>query len=236
MLLTDRQSVTSMPLLTMHIEGKTMRIIKTPQERRADIIQAAQRLFHAQGYADTSVDEIVREAQIAKGTFYYYFKSKPEVLAALAQQLIAEMAAQAKKIADAPSLDAVEKLCRIIRKQNDIKDGGEDIVQGIHEPANRELHDRLGIETVLTLGPVFAQVIEQGNREGIFQVADPLSTMQFILAGADSLLGHNAFNWTPAQQHARLQAMLILIERALGAAAGSVVPALMRCLSAPTPS
>lgn len=64
-----------------------VRTVKTPEVRRAEILQAASELFQEIGYESTSVDSIVRSAGIAKGTFYYYFKSKDEVLAALAQQL-----------------------------------------------------------------------------------------------------------------------------------------------------
>ena len=213
-----------------------MRIVKAPDVRRAEILQAAKRLFHARGYAVTSVDEIVREAQMAKGTFYYYFKSKAEILEALAQQMVTDLAEQAQVIADDASLPAIEKLCRIISQQNQIKDNDGDVVQGIHEPSNRELHDRINVETVLTLGPVFAQVVEQGNREGVFQVDDPLSTIQFILAGADFLMGENVFNWTPDEQIARLRAMLILIERALGAAPDTLAPILGQHMMGQPPS
>lgn len=213
-----------------------MRTVKAPDVRRAEIIQAAHRLFQSRGYSVTSVDEIVREAQVAKGTFYYYFKSKADILEALARQMVTDMAEQAQVIADDPSLPAITKICRIISQQNQVKDDGGDVMEGMHEAVNRELHDRINVETVLTLGPVFAQVIEQGNREGVFQVDDPLSTIQFILAGADFLMGENVFNWTPDEQVARLRAMLILIERALGAAPDTLAPILGQHLMGAPPS
>lgn len=207
-----------------------MRIVKEPDVRRAEILDAAKRLFVCQGYSGTSVADIVAKANIAKGTFYYYFKTKSDVLASLAAQMVDEMVLQASCIVQMDELNAIEKLCSIIRQQNQVKDGGEDIVAGIHQPGNKELHDQIAIETVLSLGPVFAIVIEQGNREGVFQVDDPLSTIQFILAGADFLLGENTFNWFPEDKLARIQAMLKLIERALGAAPGTVAPPLQKAL------
>ena len=63
------------------------------RETRDKILQAAFRLFAKQGYDDTSVDQIVAKADVAKGTFYQYFETKIDVAIALAehnQQLTAE--------------------------------------------------------------------------------------------------------------------------------------------------
>ncbi|ATM74919.1 TetR/AcrR family transcriptional regulator [Serratia fonticola] len=198
-----------------------VRTVKTPEVRRAEILQAASELFQEIGYESTSVDSIVRSAGIAKGTFYYYFKSKDEVLAALAQQLCAEMVARSQIIADDPQLGAIEKFCAIIAAQNQTVEAGQALVEDLHRPENRALHERSNIETVLAFGPILATVVEQGNQEGVFQVDDPLSTVQFILAGSLFLFGHQMFSWTPEEQAARMQAMLLLIERAFGAVAGS---------------
>ncbi|AYM89271.1 TetR/AcrR family transcriptional regulator [Serratia sp. 3ACOL1] len=198
-----------------------VRTVKTPEVRRAEILQAASELFQEIGYESTSVDSIVRSAGIAKGTFYYYFKSKDEVLAALAQQLCAEMVARSQIIADDPQLGAIEKFCAIIAAQNQTVEAGQALVEDLHRPENRALHERSNIETVLAFGPILAAVVEQGNQESVFQVDDPLSTVQFILAGSLFLFGHQMFSWTPEEQAARMQAMLLLIERAFGAVAGS---------------
>ncbi|WP_412066053.1 TetR/AcrR family transcriptional regulator [Rhizobium sp. SYY.PMSO] len=55
-----------------------------PREiRREELMDAAQRLFLEKGFAATSVAEIVDAADVAKGTFYLYFQTKDDVLAAL---------------------------------------------------------------------------------------------------------------------------------------------------------
>jgi AcrR family transcriptional regulator len=53
-----------------------VRTVKAPEVRRKDILAVAADLFMRQGYEATSVDQIVRVAAIAKGTFYYHFSSK----------------------------------------------------------------------------------------------------------------------------------------------------------------
>src|SRR6478672_7387171 len=65
---------------------------KPPQERRNDLMNAAERLFLKEGVEPTTVEEITNAADVAKGTFYLHFSSKEEIRIALgdrfAQQLL----------------------------------------------------------------------------------------------------------------------------------------------------
>jgi TetR/AcrR family transcriptional repressor of nem operon len=46
---------------------------------RDQILNAATRLIHVQGYQSTSLDDVLRESGVRKGNFYYYFKSKEDL-------------------------------------------------------------------------------------------------------------------------------------------------------------
>ena len=56
---------------------------KSADVRRGELMDAAERLFLEKGFSATSVSEIVEGADVAKGTFYLYFKTKDDVLTAL---------------------------------------------------------------------------------------------------------------------------------------------------------
>ena len=68
-----------------------MRVSKDPEVRRQEIIRAARDLFLDQGYENTSVDDIVRRVNVAKGLFYYYFPKKEAILAAIADEFVDEV-------------------------------------------------------------------------------------------------------------------------------------------------
>lgn len=51
--------------------------------RHHEVLEAARRIFARLGYAAANVEEIAKEASMAKGTIYLYFKSKEEVFAAV---------------------------------------------------------------------------------------------------------------------------------------------------------
>lgn len=57
-----------------------MAVHASEETRRAQLLEAAKRCFAAQGYHETKVDDIVREAGLSKGALYWYFKSKEELL------------------------------------------------------------------------------------------------------------------------------------------------------------
>jgi AcrR family transcriptional regulator len=72
------------------------------EARRAEILDAALSLFGRYGYRRTSIDDIAREAGIAKGTLYLSFASKDEVFLAVGQSLAERMLAGAETARQQP--------------------------------------------------------------------------------------------------------------------------------------
>jgi AcrR family transcriptional regulator len=60
----------------------------TRDVRREQILDAATKMFVAQGYENSTVDEIAHEAGLSKGSIYWYFKSKLDILFALTDRCI----------------------------------------------------------------------------------------------------------------------------------------------------
>lgn len=56
------------------------------EERRQNILEAATRIFALRGFEGATVAEIAREAGIAKGTIYLYFKSKDKIFRAIIEE------------------------------------------------------------------------------------------------------------------------------------------------------
>ena len=49
------------------------------QQRREDIIRAAERVFFSRGFHEATMDDIADQAELSKGTLYLYFKSKEDL-------------------------------------------------------------------------------------------------------------------------------------------------------------
>jgi AcrR family transcriptional regulator len=74
---------------------------KPPEERRDELMNAAERLFLKQGVGATTIDQITTAAKVAKGTFYLYFSGKDDVLAALGDRFAEKHLAKIKWAVDA---------------------------------------------------------------------------------------------------------------------------------------
>ncbi|MBQ1703197.1 MAG: helix-turn-helix transcriptional regulator [Oscillospiraceae bacterium] len=59
-------------------------------------------MFIEKGYEQTSIDEIIAEANVAKGTYYYYFPSKEATLEAVIEMMICEEVERANAVLSAP--------------------------------------------------------------------------------------------------------------------------------------
>jgi len=57
------------------------------EERRSQIVESATRVFARQGFANTRMDDVAVEAGLSKGLLYWYFKSKEEIIIAIADLL-----------------------------------------------------------------------------------------------------------------------------------------------------
>ena len=89
----------------MTVRTERPRVIKSAQDRRRDIMEAAVAVFAGKGVAGATVADITHAAGVAKGTFYLYFDSKEHVVAALRERFVAELTGHA-----APFIEAIGRV------------------------------------------------------------------------------------------------------------------------------
>lgn len=81
-----------------------------PQRKRRQVVEAAARLFMAQGYGATSMDAIAREAGVSKATLYAYFPGKDTLFAAIVGEACEREAEGRPCCPDAEGADLAETL------------------------------------------------------------------------------------------------------------------------------
>lgn len=93
-----------------------MRVVKKPEERKAEMVAAAAKLFAEQGFVRTSVAEIVSAVDVAKGLFYYYFTTKDDMVKAVVEGYCSYLGSVAQEIADGEGT-AADKFDRLMGHQ-----------------------------------------------------------------------------------------------------------------------
>lgn len=199
-----------------------MRIVKEHEVRRNEILDTAEKLFVSKGYMKATVNDILQEVGIAKGTFYYYFKSKEEVMDAIIMRIIEADLEAAKKIASNSDIPVIEKLPQILLVQAP-KSGEqkEEMIEQLHKPNNAEMHQKSLVQSVLHLTPILTDVIRQGINEKIFKTDYPQETVEFLLASATVLFDEGLFQWQPDEALQKAKAFISIMETSLGAKKGS---------------
>ncbi|MGG4142837.1 TetR/AcrR family transcriptional regulator [Paenibacillus algorifonticola] len=199
-----------------------MRILKDPEERKNEILDTAEMLFYTKGYNKTTINDILQEIGIAKGTFYYYFKSKEEVMDAIIMRIVAADVAAAKEIASSPELPTLVKLFQILMAQKPKHgDRKEQLLEQFHQVGNAEMHQKSLVQTINHLTPVLTEVIEQGIEEHIFQTEFPKETVEFLIVSSTFLFDEGLFEWQPAEIIQKAKAFIHVMETTLGAKKGS---------------
>ncbi|MGB9089446.1 MAG: TetR family transcriptional regulator [Pseudomonas farsensis] len=70
------------------------------QETRAALLATARKVFSERGYAETSMDDLTAQAGLTRGALYHHFGDKKGLLAAVVEQIDAEMDARLQAISD----------------------------------------------------------------------------------------------------------------------------------------
>lgn len=204
-----------------------MRIVKEAEERRNEILDAADELFGQKGYDGTSTNDILEKVGIARGTLYYHFKSKEDILDALIQRYEEQIYSAAANVAKDSSLPVTERLIRVVLAMNISQDGGKALVEQMHKPQNALMHQKTQQLTLTRLTPVLTVLIEEGIREGLFSTPYPAECMEMTMAYATTFFD-DAMDMSKEERLQRIRAFIFNVERLLGAENSGLASCMLR--------
>ena len=190
---------------------------KEPEVRMTEILDAAQKLFAEKGYAKTTVTDILAVHGLSKGVFYYYFKSKEEVMDAIIERIITEIVASAKKIVANPNLTPQQKLSEVLLGSGqapELTKAKDQIIEEFHAPENAEMHQKSLVQTVNRLAPVITQILAD---DSITVTSDyPEETVALLLAAGSFIFDESLFDFSADQRTRYAIAFVELIAKAFG--------------------
>lgn len=193
-----------------------MRIVKDPEERRQEIIDTAKRLFITKGYEKTSINDILKSVGIAKGTFYYYFASKEDVLEAMVLEVVKQGAEKARTILQDESVPVLIRIIMALQAQAPEIEGADMLHEQMLKPENAKL-DQVYLQVMVReLTEVLAKPVDEAIREGIMETDFPREGIGIGLLLTQQMLNRSVFDWSEGDEMRKIQVFLYYLQRILG--------------------
>ena len=172
------------------VRQKMDRKIMKPRETKGDktkkeLYTTALRLFREKGYENVSINDIVREAGTAKGTFYIYFPSKAAVVTEMLRYYDDTYEAAAAQLpVDVSPLTAIRTLIwKSCEFTHDII--GVDLIRVLYtHQLLKKPEEQEEMDYDRSLYQLFTRFFEQGQQQGIFRQEWPPLTMTIWLIRA----------------------------------------------------
>jgi AcrR family transcriptional regulator len=204
-----------------------MRIVKKAEERKNEILDAADGLFGQKGFDGTSTNDILEKVGIARGTLYHHFKSKEDIMDALIDRYTVRLLEGAQVIAGDKSIPIVERIIRVVMALNisgsDENGSSKEIMEHIHKPQNALMHQKIQKVIINGVPPILTGIIREGIEQGMFSTPYPYECMEMVVIYANTVFDDDMVAMTDEERGKRVLAFVFNVERLLGAASGSLM-------------
>jgi len=197
-----------------------MRLIKDADQRKNEILDAAETLFTLKGFDKTSTNEILEAVGIARGTLYYHFKSKEDIMDALIERHTSRLLKAAKEIAEDKSKPVYDRIIQSVRALK-MNQSGNEVLEHIHRPQNALMHQKVQKTILNGLPPILAGIIREGIEDNLFHTPYPYECVEMLVVYASTVFDGDMLDISQPEYASRVQALIFNVERLLGVESGT---------------
>jgi TetR/AcrR family transcriptional regulator, fatty acid metabolism regulator protein len=171
-------------------------------DKPQQIIDAAVRVFARTGYYNSRVSDIAREAGIASGTIYLYFKTKDEILVTLFREKMAEWVASVRREI-AAERDPLAKIRKIVALHFRVLEENPELAEVVQVELRQghKFFRGASAHEVSAYFDVIHDVLEEGAAAGLIRRDLPLKIATKMLFGA---MDQMATSWVLGKRGSRL--------------------------------
>ena len=207
-----------------------MRIVKTADERKEEILDVAEQLFAEKGFDNASTNDIIKKIGIARGTLYHHFGSKEEILDAIVDRMISRSIAGARDVIRNKDIPLFDRLTGAFLSLNISSGAGAEVLEQIHRPQNALLHQKTQERLLGEVVPLIAELIREGNESKLFHSEYPLEAAEMIIVYSNTAFDDLA-ELPPERMQEKITAFICHTERILGAKEKSLEAPIMRIIT-----
>lgn len=173
-----------------------IRSIKMKQDKKQLILDSMEQLMANEPYGDISVDSIAKKAGIGKGSIYYYFSGKDEILySVIERSYLRGIHDYFENINRNKDLSAVEKLKQLFHSmiKKDYDGSEKNLLITLHLNDDMYLHHKMRCVAIQEIAPLTAELIMQGIEEGSISTERPKESAEIIVAVLTFILDDSVF-------------------------------------------
>lgn len=165
------------------------------EEKRELILDTAESLMMQISEREISVASIAKAAGIGKGSIYYYFQSKEEILYAVIERAY-KMVIQEYFHSIDSRLPALEKIKILFYSsiKSEFSDKQKNLIRKLHVNENLILHSYLKEIAIAELTPILESLLIQGMEEGTIHTEIPHESAEMIVAFLTFILDGTVFS------------------------------------------
>ncbi|MGE6256839.1 TetR/AcrR family transcriptional regulator [Heyndrickxia sporothermodurans] len=201
---------------------------KEAEERKNEILDAADKLFGQKGFDGTSTNDILEMVGIARGTLYYHFKSKEDIMDALIERYSVRLLGAAQESAADKSIPINERIIGVVMALNLSGESSKEIMEHIHKPQNALMHQKIQKVIINGVPPILTGIIREGIDQGLFNTPFPYECMEMVVTYMNTIFDDDMVEMTDEERVSRMQAFVFNVERLLGAESGSLMSVVMQ--------
>lgn len=199
-----------------------MRVVKNADERKNEILDTAERLFSTKGFDNTSTNDILNEIGIARGTLYYHFKSKEDILDAMIVRMNNRMIEKAGGIAKNKDIPLLKRFTMMMLSLNASDDSfNKELLEQVHKPQNALMHRKMQNCMLSGVTPLIVDLIEEGKEQGIFRTDYPNEVVEMTLLYVSTVFD-DLTEYSNEDKQIKICALIYNLERLLNMEQGSM--------------
>lgn len=191
-------------------------------DKKELILEAAQELMCKMSGKDISVNLIAKQAGIAKGSVYYYFESKDEIIDAVVEKCYKNAIHEFFREfnSEKSALQKINLLFNSIIK-SEFSNKEKNLIVNLHLSDDLVLHHKMKMIAVQEISPVLTALLRQGCAEGSIQTDYPKESAEMIVAVLTFFIDDTSFPSTTISMEYKLKFFSYCLETCLKASPGS---------------
>ena len=166
---------------------------KIPTKKKQEIVEISKNLIDEKGVNNVSIRDIVKNVGMAQGLFYYYFKSKEEILEIIINEYVEAFCIELENSVDGIQMkydNWKEKIETTIKMLVKLYKDNTSPLEKFNNKKNKDLYMSMVYATIDRLANLIEKVITEALSSGFIKLNHPKETAYVLIYGIIDLINH----------------------------------------------